>query len=312
MQVDGQLKTGRDVVVAALLGAEEFGFATAPLIVSGCVMMRVCHLDTCPVGVATQNPVLRQRFSGKPEFVENFFLFLAEEVRGYLAELGFRTLDEAVGQVELLDLRTGGGALEGARARPVAGAVPARRGPRTARAGAPGPRTTGWSGRWTTSSSPHAAPALERGEAVAFELPIRNENRSVGAMLGGEVVRRHGGDGLPDDTIEVTLRGTRRPVVRRVRAGRDHAAPATATRTTTSARDSPVAGWSSGPTRRPRSPTTTATAGPRSRSSPATPSSTARPGASCTCAAGSASGSRSATPAPGPSSRASATTAAST
>ena len=105
VQVDGQLKTGRDVVIAALLGAEEFGFATAPLIVSGCVMMRVCHLDTCPVGVATQNPVLRKRFSGKPEFVENFFLFLAEEVRGYLAELGFRTLDEAIGQVELLDLR---------------------------------------------------------------------------------------------------------------------------------------------------------------------------------------------------------------
>src|SRR4029450_5572531 len=105
VQVDGQLKTGRDVVIGALLGAEEFGFATAPLIVSGRLMMRVCHLDTCPVGVATQNPVLRKRFSGKPEFVENFFLFLAEEVRGYLAELGFRTLDEAVGQVELLDLR---------------------------------------------------------------------------------------------------------------------------------------------------------------------------------------------------------------
>src|SRR6185437_7226114 len=105
VQVDGQLKTGRDVVVAALLGGEEFGFATAPLVVSGCVMMRVCHLDTCPVGVATQNPVLRKRFSGKPEFVENFFRFLAEEVRGYLAELGFRSLDEATGQVELLDTR---------------------------------------------------------------------------------------------------------------------------------------------------------------------------------------------------------------
>ena len=143
VQVDGQLKTGRDVVIAALLGAEEFGFATAPLIVSGCVMMRVCHLDTCPVGVATQNPVLRKRFTGKPEFVENFFLFLAEEVRGYLAELGFRTLDEAIGQVELLDMRAGGGPLEGPRARPVAGAAPAgrsrRRGPAAARAA----RTTG-------------------------------------------------------------------------------------------------------------------------------------------------------------------------
>src|SRR5213075_1308076 len=102
VQCDGQLKTGRDVVVAALLGAEEFGFATAPLVVSGCVMMRVCHLDTCPVGVATQNPVLRKRFSGKPEFVVTFFEFIAEEVREYLAELGFRSLEEAIGQVELL------------------------------------------------------------------------------------------------------------------------------------------------------------------------------------------------------------------
>src|SRR5690606_36729012 len=99
VQVDGQMKTGRDVIVAALLGAEEFGFATAPLVVSGCIMMRVCHLDTCPVGVATQNPVLRSRFTGKPEFVENFMLYIAEEVRQYLAQLGFRTHDEAIGQV---------------------------------------------------------------------------------------------------------------------------------------------------------------------------------------------------------------------
>ena len=105
MQADGQLKTGRDVVVAALLGAEEFGFATAPLVVSGCVMMRVCHLDTCPVGVATQNPELRARFSGKPEFVVNFFEFIAEEVREHLAEMGFRSLKEAIGQVGLLDTR---------------------------------------------------------------------------------------------------------------------------------------------------------------------------------------------------------------
>ena len=103
MQTDGQLKTGRDVVIAALLGAEEFGFATAPLVVSGCIMMRVCHLDTCPVGVATQNPVLRERFTGKAEYVVNFFEFIAEEVRELLAELGFRTLDEAIGQVEALD-----------------------------------------------------------------------------------------------------------------------------------------------------------------------------------------------------------------
>ncbi len=103
VQIDGQLKTGRDVVIAALLGAEEFGFATAPLVVSGCIMMRVCHLDTCPVGIATQNPELRAKFTGKPEFVENFMLFIAEEVRELLAELGFRTLDEAIGHAELLD-----------------------------------------------------------------------------------------------------------------------------------------------------------------------------------------------------------------
>src|SRR3989442_8965289 len=105
VQTDGQLKTGRDVVIAALLGAEEFGFATAPLVVSGCVMMRVCHLDTCPVGIATQNPVLRERFSGKPEFVVNFFEFIAEEVRELLAELGFRSMAEAIGHAELLDTR---------------------------------------------------------------------------------------------------------------------------------------------------------------------------------------------------------------
>ena len=104
VQVDGQMKTGRDVIVAALLGAEEYGFATAPLVVSGCILMRVCHLDTCPVGVATQNPELRARFTGKPEFVETFFEYLAQEVREYLSELGFRSLDEAIGHSELLDV----------------------------------------------------------------------------------------------------------------------------------------------------------------------------------------------------------------
>ena len=126
MQADGQLKTGRDVLVAALLGAEEFGFATAPLVVSGCIMMRVCHLDTCPVGVATQNPVLRERYAGKPELVVNFFEFIAEEVRELLAELGFRTLDEAIGHAAARR-RAGGRPLEGRRARPDAGAARARR-----------------------------------------------------------------------------------------------------------------------------------------------------------------------------------------
>ena len=120
VQTDGQLKTGRDVVIAALLGAEEFGFATAPLVVSGCVMMRVCHLDTCPVGVATQNPELRKRFSGKPEFVVNFFEFIAEEVRELMAQLGFRTMEEMIGHVEVLDVQAGDRPLEGARARHLA------------------------------------------------------------------------------------------------------------------------------------------------------------------------------------------------
>ena len=125
VQVDGQLKTGRDVVIAALLGAEEFGFATAPLVVSGCIMMRVCHLNTCPVGVATQDPELRKKFTGKPEFVENFFRFVAEEVRELMAELGFRTIDEMVGRVDRLDVQAGGRSLEGARARPLADPAPA-------------------------------------------------------------------------------------------------------------------------------------------------------------------------------------------
>jgi glutamate synthase (NADPH/NADH) large chain len=208
VQVDGQLKTGRDVVIAALLGAEEFGFATSPLIVSGCVMMRVCHLDTCPVGVATQNPLLRKRFTGKPEFVENFFLFLAEEVRGYLAELGLRTLDEAVGQVELLDVAP---AVDHWKAR---GLDLSRilHLPATAVDGVVRRRTRGQDhALWRALDNEliaRAEPALERGERVSVSVDVRNENRSVGAMLGGEVARRYGGDGLPEDTVAVTLRGT--------------------------------------------------------------------------------------------------------
>ncbi|SDZ09036.1 glutamate synthase (NADH) large subunit [Micromonospora pattaloongensis] len=207
VQVDGQLKTGRDVIVAALLGAEEFGFATAPLIVSGCVMMRVCHLDTCPVGIATQNPVLRERFNGRPEFVENFFLFLAEEVRGYLAELGFRTLEEAIGQAELLDTA---GALSHWKAKgldltpvlhvPDLPAGAARRGIRA--------QDHGLEQALDNELIALAAPALADGSSVRATVPVRNEHRSVGAMLGGEVTRRFGGKGLPDDTIEITLEGT--------------------------------------------------------------------------------------------------------
>ncbi|WP_432987282.1 glutamate synthase large subunit [Dactylosporangium sp. CA-233914] len=206
VQVDGQLKTGRDVIIAALLGAEEYGFATAPLIVSGCIMMRVCHLDTCPVGIATQNPVLRKRFTGSPEFVENFFWFLAEEVRGYLAELGFRTLDEAIGHTELLDVRpavnhwkAGGLDLTPLLHVPPLADDAVRR------------QTTKQDHRLERALDNQliaaVSPALDAGEPIKLEIPVRNEHRSVGAMLGGEVVRRVGGNGLPDDTVDITLRG---------------------------------------------------------------------------------------------------------
>jgi glutamate synthase (NADPH/NADH) large chain len=207
VQVDGQLKTGRDVVVAALLGAEEFGFATAPLIVSGCIMMRVCHLDTCPVGVATQNPVLRKKFTGKPEFVENFFMFIAEEVRGYLAELGFRTLDEAIGHTELINVRRAvdhwkAGGLD---LSPLLHVPPLPE-------GASRRQATKQDHKLETALDnaiiAAASSALDEAKAVKLEFAVRNDNRSIGAMLGGEVVRRHGGKGLPDGTIDITLRGT--------------------------------------------------------------------------------------------------------
>ncbi|MBW3657951.1 MAG: glutamate synthase large subunit [Actinobacteria bacterium] len=207
VQTDGQLKTGRDVMVAALLGAEEFGFATAPLVVSGCIMMRVCHLDTCPVGVATQNPELRKRFEGKPEFVVNFFEYIAEEVRELLAKLGFRTLQEAIGAVDALDITR---AVDHFKASGL-DLTPILHEP-----------TSPWEqDRYCSKEQDHnlgaaldneliahAAPALERGEAVSIELPIANRNRTVGTMLGHEVTKRHGGLGLPDDTIQVSFTGS--------------------------------------------------------------------------------------------------------
>jgi len=207
VQTDGQLKTGRDVVIAALLGAEEFGFATAPLVVSGCVMMRVCHLDTCPVGVATQNPELRKRFAGKPEFVVNFFEFLAEEVREYLAALGFRTLAEAVGRVDSLDVneavshwKASGLDLRPILALPVVPEDAARH------------RTTsqdhGLERALDNELIRLAGPALDDARPVTIEVAVRNVNRTVGTMLGAEVTRRFGGAGLPDDTISVTLTGS--------------------------------------------------------------------------------------------------------
>ncbi|MFT4081329.1 MAG: glutamate synthase large subunit [Nocardioides sp.] len=211
VQTDGQLKTGRDVVVAALLGAEEFGFATAPLVVSGCIMMRVCHLDTCPVGVATQNPVLRERFSGKAEYVVNFMRYIAEEVRELLAELGFRSIEEAVGHAELLDTRA---AVEHWKAAGL-DLAPVFHTPQLPEQFAgqdlfhTKPQDHGLERSLdVTQLVPLAEPALERGEPVRAQLSIRNVNRTVGTILGHEVTKRYRGEGLPDGTIDITFTGS--------------------------------------------------------------------------------------------------------
>jgi len=207
VQADGQLKTGRDVMVAALLGAEEYGFSTAPLIVAGCVMMRVCHLDTCPVGIATQDPELRRRFTGKPEFVENFFRFLAEEVREYLAQLGFRSLDEAIGHAELLDA---GPAVEHWKRGHGLDLSPLFVVPDVPRAARRRMRTQdhGLDRALDRTLIQLAEAALEDAHRVRLELPVRNINRTVGTLLGAEVTRRYGGAGLPEDTIHIQLEGS--------------------------------------------------------------------------------------------------------
>ena len=181
VQCDGGMRTARDVIVAALLGAEEYGFATAPLVVSGCIMMRVCHLDTCPVGVATQNPELRSRFNGKPEFVENYFRFIAEDIRRYLAELGFRTIDEAVGHAEVLDTDTGIAHWKSRGLDRRRSFHPDRRPRRpadtTSPAQSPGPRADQALDHTLIAL---AEGALEDAHPVRLELPVRNVNRTVG------------------------------------------------------------------------------------------------------------------------------------
>jgi len=208
VQVDGQMKTGRDVIVAALLGAEEFGFATAPLVVSGCVMMRVCHLDTCPVGIATQNPELRKQFTGRPEFIETFFLYIAEECRELLAALGFRTIAEAVGHVESLDTARAidhywkAGRLDlRPLLEPVTTSLPtALRRTRD--------QDHGLEEALDRQLIKACEAAIADGRPVELELPIRNVHRAVGTMLGSEVTRRHGGAGLAEGTISLTFRGS--------------------------------------------------------------------------------------------------------
>jgi glutamate synthase (NADPH) large chain len=207
LQADGQIKTGRDVVVAALMGAEEFGFATAPLVVSGCVMMRVCHLNTCPVGIATQDPALRAKFSGTPEFVINFFRFIAEEVREYMAQLGFRTMDEMIGRADRLKVRA---AIDHWKARgldysailhqpPMADGLPRRK---------MLPQDHGLEQALDHDLIRASADALEHRRPVVLDRAIRNVHRAVGTMLGYEVTRRWGGAGLPDDSITVRFTGS--------------------------------------------------------------------------------------------------------
>src|SRR6185503_7232205 len=207
VQVDGQLKTGRDVVVGAILGADEFGFATAPLVVQGCIMMRKCHLNTCPVGVATQDPVLRRKFSGKPEYVVNYFFFVAEEVRELMASLGVRKLSDLIGRTDLLDMKKG---IEHWKARGLDFSRIFYM-----------PKMPAEVALYNSERQNHglekaldqrlielAAPALERGEKVAVDMPIRNINRTVGTMLSHEIAKKYGHAGLADDTIHVRFAGS--------------------------------------------------------------------------------------------------------
>ena len=207
VQADGGLRTGRDVAIAAILGADEFGFATAPLIAAGCIMMRKCHLNTCPVGVATQDPLLRARFTGQPEHVINYFFFVAEELREIMAALGVRTVSEMIGRPELLDTRP---VIDHWKARGVDLARILHQ-----------PKVDEWIARFNCEFQDHglgkaldheliaaSAAALDKREPVRIERAVRNVNRAVGTMLSGEIAKRYGHDGLPADTIAVSLRGT--------------------------------------------------------------------------------------------------------
>jgi glutamate synthase domain-containing protein 2/glutamate synthase domain-containing protein 1/glutamate synthase domain-containing protein 3 len=206
VQTDGQLKTGRDVVIAALLGAEEFGFSTAPLITMGCIYMRACHLNTCPVGIATQDEELRKRFRGQPEHVVNFFFMLAEEVRGYMARLGIRTFDDLVGRVDLLQTRRAIDHWKASGVDLTKLLTPPDAPPEIARHRVR-PQDPVLDDHKDHELIRLAAPALERGETVNIEVDVINANRTVGGLLSGEIARRHGADGLPENTINITAHG---------------------------------------------------------------------------------------------------------
>ena len=293
VQVDGGIRTGRDVVVGALLGADEFGFATAPLIAAGCIMMRKCHLNTCPVGVATQDPVLRKRFTGQPEHVINYFFFVAEEVRELMAELGYRTFDEMIGQMQMLDRRK-------------LVAHWKARGPRLLASCSPSRTCRRAVAIYNCEQQDHkihdildrkliaqSQAALDRGAPVRLSCRSRNTDRTAGAMLSGEIAKRYGHAGLPADTIVGALQGHRRPELRRLPRARRHLR----------ARGRRQRLCRQGTVRRPHRG---ASAGanpascPSNRSSSATPCCTARSRASAISAASPASASRCATPAPSP------------
>jgi glutamate synthase (NADPH) large chain len=207
VQTDGQLKTGRDVIIAALLGAEEYGFSTAPLVVSGCIMMRVCHLDTCPVGVATQNPVLRKRYTGKADHVVSFFEFIAEEVREYLAELGFRSLDEAIGHADALEVEPAAKHWK-AKGLDLSPILYTPELPDGASRHQVVPQNHGLEKALDNELVELCADALERGEPVRAQLKIRNVNRTVGTILGHELTKKYGPEGLPDETVDLTFLGS--------------------------------------------------------------------------------------------------------
>jgi glutamate synthase domain-containing protein 3 len=207
LQTDGKLQTGRDVTIAALLGAEEFGFSTAPLVALGCIMMRKCHLNTCPVGIATQDPALRAKFRGTPENAINFFFFIAEQVRQYMAQMGFRGFDEMVGRVDMLDTRQ---ANDHWKAKDLDLSailyypeMPSRIARRCVQA-----QDHGLSEALDYKLIDHARDSIENGTPIEIKLPIRNVHRTVGAMLSGEIARRHGSAGLPDDTIRFQFSGS--------------------------------------------------------------------------------------------------------
>jgi glutamate synthase (NADPH/NADH) large chain/glutamate synthase (ferredoxin) len=207
VQTDGQLKTGRDVAVAAILGADEYGFSTAPLIATGCIMMRACHLNTCPVGIATQDPELRKRFKGTPEHIVNFFFFVAEELRQIMASLGVRTIDEMIGRTELLaaDEAIEHWKTAGVDMTHLLHRVPLAEGASLHRVGPP-PQVLESAIDWKLIEA--AEPAIERGEQVAIEQPIRNVNRCVGGLLSSRIAERLGADGLPEGTVQINFEGS--------------------------------------------------------------------------------------------------------